>query len=56
MGIVLATQTRLNEFTGETEHPYVAAGITVAVVGSFEALVVIMFATYIKARTEPTAN
>jgi hypothetical protein len=52
LGLVIAAQSRVSEFTGEREHPYVAAGISIAVVGAFEALVVIMFAAYIKARTE----
>jgi hypothetical protein len=52
LGIVIAAQSRVSDLTGEREHPYVAAGISIAVVGCFEALVVIMFAAYIKARTE----
>lgn len=50
-GIVIAAQARTNEF-GATEHPFVITGLSVAVAGSFQALVVIMIATYIKARTE----
>ena len=50
-GLVVALQTRLGEF-GTNEHPYVGSGLLIAVAGSFQALVVIMFATYIKWRTE----
>lgn len=56
LGIVVAAQTRVNGFTEETEHPNIAVGISIAVVGAFQALVVIMIATYIQARTEPPTN
>jgi hypothetical protein len=55
-GIAVAAQT---EYTGvgETTHPHIAEGIAIAIVGSFQALVVIMFASYIAYRTQepPTA-
>jgi hypothetical protein len=52
LGLVIAAQTQVNAFTQEKEHPYVAAGISIAVAGAFQALVVIMIAAYIQARTE----
>jgi hypothetical protein len=33
IGIYLATITRLYIFTGKTTHPYLAAGIVLAIVG-----------------------
>ena len=56
LGLVIAVQSRVSVFTGEREHPYVAAGFAIAVVGTFEALVVIMFAAYIKSRTESPSS
>ena len=50
-GFIIALQTRIDEF-GQQERPYALTGISVAVVGAFQALVVIMIATYIRARTE----
>ena len=50
-GILLTVQTRTDAF-GFKDHPYVVAGVTIAIGGAFQALVVIMIAAYIKARTE----
>ena len=50
-GVVSAAQTRVNMY-GDTVHPFVWRGIGFAIVGSFHCLVMIMFATYIEAKTE----
>ena len=52
LGFSVARRTVHNLVSGETEHPYIATGIGIAFAGSFQALVVIMIAAYIKARTE----
>jgi hypothetical protein len=51
LGAVVTADTSIDQ-NGETIHPHVALGISVAVVGVFEALVVIMFAAYIQARLQ----
>ena len=53
LGIVISMQARADGISGDTGHPFVAYGIGIAVFGAFQALVVIMVATYIQARTEP---
>lgn len=52
LGIAVAAQTRVNQFTGESDHPFVATGIAMAIFGAFQALVVVMVAAYIRARSE----
>lgn len=52
-GALLAIQTDVSEFTGEQSHPYVVAGIGLAVASAFQACIVIMIAAYIQFRTEP---
>jgi hypothetical protein len=50
-GVAIAAQTRIDS-NGETAHPFVWTGIGVAIGGAFQALVVIMIAAYIEAKTE----
>lgn len=54
-GVIVAATTTIDS-DGQQTHPYVAAGIGLAVAGSFQALVVIMLATYIMSRTEETKS
>ena len=51
VGLGIAFQTEINQF-GQEEHRNVLGGLLVALAGSFQALVVIMVATYIRSRTE----
>jgi hypothetical protein len=51
LGVAAALQTRL-DIEGQTVHPFVWAGIGIAIGGAFQALVVIMVAAYIQAKTE----
>jgi hypothetical protein len=52
VGIGVASVPTTNAITGESEHSNVLAGVAIAIGGAFQALVVIMVATYIIARTE----
>jgi hypothetical protein len=54
-GLLIATSTRTNPFDGSTDHPYVGAGLATFVLGTFQALMIVMVATYIKSRTERPA-
>ena len=54
-GLLIATSTRTNPFDGRTDHPYVGAGLATFVLGTFQALMIVMVATYIKSRTERPA-
>ena len=50
-GLIILFQSRSDAF-GEVEYPYLLTGFLVAFQGSFAALVVMMFACYIQAKTE----
>jgi uncharacterized membrane protein len=47
-GFVLAATTNVDPNTAQQSHPYVAAGIGLALVGLFQAFVVAMFAAWAK--------
>lgn len=51
-GLLLVMKKEVSPYTDEWTHPYVGAGIAVAVGGSFQCLLVIMIASYIRAKMD----
>jgi len=56
VGIVTAASSETDPYTGEQLHPNISLGITIMIAGVFQALVVIMIAAYIQARTQDNPN
>lgn len=51
-GILIAFQSEENGLGGHVRHPYVGAGVALAVASIFQGLVIVMIATYIQSRIE----